>query len=38
MNEIDILEKMAYEPPLYFQNKEPQNNALSATEVDKSGV
>ena len=31
MNEIDILEKMAYEPPLYFQNKEP----LSALHFEK---
>ena len=31
MNEIDILEKMAYEPPLYFQNKKP----LSALHFEK---
>ena len=31
MNEIDILEKMAYEPPLYFENQEP----LSALHFDK---
>ena len=31
MNEIDILEKMAYEPPLYLENAEP----LSALHFDK---
>lgn len=31
MNEIDILEKMAYEPPIYLENAEP----LSALHFDK---
>ena len=31
MNEIDILEKMAYEPPIYLENAEP----LTALHFDK---